>query len=202
MPTEHSDHEFLKRADELQREAERIINKLGIFSILEKISDPSVIGSVKNGLMVWPDIDIQAYMEEMDINKVTGLLKEFALLPTIQKVQLSNFREFRRDSLKSRARFPRAYYVGLRSIQPSGEWKMDIWFGKKGTPLNDYELPDPSGITEKQRVAILKLKKAWLDGKGGYKDGLISTDFYKAVLEYGAADEEGFRSYLKKRTIE
>lgn len=202
MPTEHSDHEILKRADDLRREAERIINELGIFSILEKISDPSIIGSVKNGLMAWPDIDIQAYMDEPDLDKIAGLLKGLALLPTIQKVQLSNFREFRRDSLKSRARFPRAYYVGLRSIQPSGEWKMDIWFGKKGTPLNDYELPDSSSITEKQRLAILRFKKAWLDEKGGYKNGLISTDFYKAVLEYGAADEEGFRSYLKKRAIE
>lgn len=46
------DYKLLKRADELQQEAKRIINELGIFSILKKISEPSIIGSAKNGLMV------------------------------------------------------------------------------------------------------------------------------------------------------
>jgi len=199
MPINQSDYKLLKHASDLQQEAKRIIDQLGIFSILKEFSEPSFIGSAENGLMVWPDIDINAYMKELDLNKVTDVLKKFALLPTIQKVQFNNYRELRRDHLKRRVRFPHAYYVGLRSIQPSGEWKIDIWFGKTGEPLNDYDVPSSSNITEKQRITILKLKKAWLDDKGGYKDEAISTDFYKAVLEYGVTNKKEFKSYLRQK---
>ena len=199
MPINQSDYKLLKHASELQQEAKRIINQLGIFPILKEFSEPSFIGSTESGLMVWPDIDINAYMKELDLNKVTDVLKKFALLPTVRKVQFNNYRELRRDHLKSRVRFPHAYYVGLRSIQPSGEWKIDIWFGKTGVPLNDYNAPKSSNITEKQKISILKLKKAWLDEKGGYKDEVISTDFYKAVLEYGATNKEEFKSYLRRK---
>lgn len=138
-------------------------------------------------------------MKEFNLNKIADLLKGFVLLPTIQKVQFNNYRELRRDYIKSRVRFPHGYYIGLRSIQPSGEWKIDIWFGKTGIPLNDYDTPSSSDITEKQRIAILKLKKAWLDEKGGYKDDVISTDFYKAVLNYGVMNKEKFKPYLKQK---
>jgi len=193
------DKAILKEANDLHTEAKRIIEELGILSILKRISEPSVIGSAENGLMVWPDIDIQAYMDKLDINKVLDLLKGFALIPTIQKVQFSNFRELRRDHLKNKKRLPHGYYIGLRSIQPSGEWKIDIWFGEKGTPINDYELSNSKGLTKEQRIAILRLKKAWLNNEGGYIDGVISTDFYKAVLEYGIMDEERFRDYIKQK---
>ncbi len=32
---------------------------------------------------------------------------------------------------------------------------------------------------------------------GGYKDDVISTDFYKAVLEHGVRTEEEFKIYMK-----
>jgi len=199
MFIKQSDYELLKCADELQREAKLIIDKLNIFSILKKISEPSITGSVKNGLIVALDIDIHAYMNELDINKVINLLRKFALLPTIQKVQFSNFRELRRDHLKAKAYFPQAYYIGLRSIQPSGEWKIDIWLGEKGIPLNNYNMPSSSKITKEQRITILKLKKVWLNEKNEYKNGVISIDFYKAVLEYGVDNKEKFKTYLKQK---
>jgi hypothetical protein len=200
MPRPNSNEELLKEAGDLQREARRIMDELGLLSLLKKISRPSFTGSIENGLMVWRDIDIHAYMDVLDINKVLGLLKELALTPTIQKVQFSNFRELRRDYLKNKANLPHGYYIGLRSVQPSGEWKIDIWFGDKATPVYDYVLPALETITKEQRIAILKLKKAWLDEQGGYKEGAKSTDFYKAVLDKGVVSEEGFKDYLKHKS--
>lgn len=63
MPIKESDYELLKCAEDLQREAKRVVDELGIFSILPKISEPSMVGSAENGLMVWRDIDIHAYMQ-------------------------------------------------------------------------------------------------------------------------------------------
>ncbi len=199
MSKEQSDNELLRHADELQREAKKIINELGVVLILKKISEPVFIGSVKNGLMVWHDIDINTYMKELDMDKVAGILGEFALIPTIRKVQFNNYRELRRDHLKDRIRFPHAYYVGLRSIQPSGEWKIDIWFGEKGMAINDYNMPDSSDITREQKITILKLKKAWLDDRGGYKNGVLSVDFYKAVFERNVRNTKEFEDYLRNK---
>ena len=189
--------ELLKSAEKLQREAKRIIDELGLFSILKKISEPSLVGSVENGLMVWPDIDIQAYMKKLNLDKVLNLLREFALLPTVQKVQFSNFRELRRDHLKDRKHFPYAYYVGLRSVQLSNEWKIDIWFWEKENPINNYNTANFLNITKEQKIAILRIKKAWLDEKGGYKDKIASVDIYKAVLERGITNENDFRNFIK-----
>jgi len=198
--------ELLKHAEEMQSEARRIIDELGIFNILKRISEPSLIGSIENGLMVWRDIDINAYMKKVELEKVLDLLKEFALLPTIQKVQFSNFRELRRDHIKSKRGFPKGYYIGLRSIQPSGEWKIDIWFGEKGIDINDYEISNSLVLTDKQKIAILRIKKAWLDEQsaqrfgriGSYKDEVTSVDIYKAVLEHGIMNEDGFKNYIKE----
>jgi len=198
MPIRQTDEKLLKRAEELKKESHRIIDELGIFNILKKISEPYLIGSAENGLMVGRDIDIESYMDKFDIDKVLDLLKGLALIPTIQKVQFNNFRELRQDYLKTRRRFPHGYYIGLRSIQPSGVWKIDIWFGEKGIPLSDYKTPDSSKITKKQKAAILRIKNLWLAKEGGYKDEVNSIDIYKAVLEHGIMDEDNFRAYIKK----
>ncbi|MDP2664723.1 MAG: hypothetical protein Q8O97_02015, partial [bacterium] len=99
--------------------------------------------------------------------------------------------------LKDRIHFPHAYYVGLRTTQPSGEWKIDIWFGKRGE-VGDYDDSELNAITDEQRLSILRLKEEWKDGKG-YRDGVLSTDIYKAVMRAGIKDEEGFAEYLRAK---
>lgn len=64
-------------------------------------------------------------------------------------------------------------------------------------PINDYDILSNAEITENQKIVILKLKKAWLNKQGGYKDGVISTDFYKAVLDYGIKNAKEFGSYTQ-----
>jgi hypothetical protein len=192
-----TDKELLERAEKLQEEAATIIEKLDVLEILGRISEPEIVGSTKNGLMVLPDIDIHAYMQEVDLPKVAQLLPVFAIMPTIQKVQFNNYRELRRDHRKDRINFPHGYYVGLRSIQPSGEWKIDMWFGEKGT-IGDFDEAELEQLTDEQRLVILRLKET-LKTEKGYRDGIISTDFYKAVLYHGVKDPGDFFQYLEKR---
>ena len=192
-------NELLKSAKKLQKEAKRAVDEIGIFPILERISEPSIVGSVRTGLMVWPDIDIHARVEKLKLNDILNLLKEFTLLPTIQKVQFSNFRELRRDNIKGRMTFPYGYYIGLRSIQLLKEWKIDIWFIERGKEVEDYNVADLLDITKEQKIAILRIKKAWLSKKAGYRDGIISTDIYKAVLKQGIMDETDFENYINKK---
>jgi hypothetical protein len=192
-----NDKQLLQKAIELQKEGKRVVESLGLLEILQQISNPKLEGSVITGLMVWPDIDIHAEMDKVDIHKVVGVMEKLVLLSTIQRVQFNNYRELRRDHRKNNMRFPHGYYLGLRSVQPSGEWKIDMWFAEKGELLNDYDLPESSTITQEQRVTVLNLKTVWLQEDGGYKDDVVSVDFYRAVFDDGIRTPEEFREWLK-----
>ena len=192
-----TDEQLLERAKSLQEEAHRILNELNLFAIIGTIAEPEVVGSAKNGLMIFPDIDIHAWMEEPSLEKVANLFPTLAAMPTIQKVQFNNYRDLRRDYRKDRINFPHAYYVGLRTVQQSGEWKIDMWFGKHGE-VGDYDDSKLNVITTEQRLAILRLKELWKDEKG-YRDGVLSVDFYKAVTRHAVRDEESFIDYLAKK---
>lgn len=192
------DKELLKQAKKLQIEAARVVEELSLLKILARFAEPEIVGSSANGLMVLPDIDIRAYMEVPDALAVIGLLPRFATMTTIQKVQFDNFREYRRDHRKDRINFPRGYYMGLRSVQPSGEWKIDIWFGGKRDfiEFNEDEL---KRLTEEQRIIILRLKKGMKNENTGYRDGVVSIDFYKAVLYHEVRTLDDFSRYLKTK---
>jgi|CXWL01.1.fsa_nt_gi hypothetical protein len=192
-----TDEQLIVRANSLQEEAQRILQELNLLSIIGTISEPEVVGSVKNGLMIMPDIDIHAWMKEPDLDAVANLLSTLTKMPTIQMVHFNNYRELRRDFRKDRVNFPHAYYVGMRTTQPSGEWKIDMWFGKRGE-VGDYDATELDTMTDEQRLIVLRLKEIWKDGKG-YRDGVLSTDFYKAVMRHNVKDEEGFIEYLKTK---
>lgn len=190
-------NQLLKQAENLQEEAKYIVNDIGILDVLRKIGEPLVIGSVKNGLMVWRDIDIEVIVGKLDLNKVSSILQGFALLPTIQKVQFSNFRELRRDHIKSKKRFPHGYYIGLRSVQSFGEWNIDIWIKEKGDLSQNSKNFDFSNLSKEQKIAILKIKNYWLKEGGRYKNGVLSTHIYEAVLNNGVRNKNDFEDYIR-----
>ncbi len=188
---------LVKQANQLQREAKLILNNLGLLKILKEISEPKIVGSMVSGLMVMKDIDIHTYVKKYNLKKILNLLPKLALLPTIRKAQFNNYREFRKDYRKDRVHFPHGYYIGLRSIQRSDEWKIDIWFIKEGEDrsFNDSRLQN---LLDEQREIILKLKNLWLI-KNGYRNGISSIDFYKAVLDFEVKTEKDFENYLKNK---
>ncbi|MDE2173436.1 MAG: hypothetical protein KGJ31_02450 [Patescibacteria group bacterium] len=192
-----TDEQLTTRANSLQNEAHRILKELDLLSVIGTISEPEIVGSVKSGLMIMPDIDIHAWTEEPDLVAVANLFPTLVKTPTIQMVRFNNYRELRRDFRKDRINFPHAYYVGLRTVQPSGEWKIDMWFGKRGE-IGDYDATELDAMTDGQRLAILRLKETWKEGKG-YQDGVLSTDFYKAVMRHNVKDEKGFTEYLRTK---
>lgn len=187
---------LISTAEKLQKEAVRILKEIGLMEILAKFSSPKIVGSVASGLLVTKDIDIHAYIQNYDIKKVVNLLPKLATLPTIQKIQFNNYRELRRDYLKNRIDFPHAYYVGLRTIQPSGEWKIDIWFAKK-EDIEEFDDPRLGSLTDEQKGTILSLKQKW-SAQSGYKDGVTGLDFYRAVLDFNVKNEDDFKLYLQK----
>jgi len=189
--------ELITKANQLRKEAKLILNNLDLIKILKKISEPKIVGSLAYNLMLTRDIDIHAYVNEFSIEKILNLLPQLAILPTIRKVQFSNYREFRKDHRKDRIGFPHGYYIGIHSMQNHNEWKIDIWFIKKGEDKSFYN-PKLKNLSSKQREIILNLKNSYL-GKNGYKKGLLSIDFYKAVLDFGVKNKKDFENYIKNK---
>jgi len=192
-----SDSQLISKANQLQREAKRILDELGLIKILKNISSPKLIGSASYGLMIAEDIDIHASVKNYNLNKILNLLPKLAVLPKIRKVQFINYREFRKDYRRDRVGFPHGYYIGLYSMQPAGEWKIDVWFVKEDEVIK-YDYSRLNNLSSQERMIILRLKEHW-STKGGYKDGAISIDFYQAVLDFGAKTDEDFRRYLETK---
>lgn len=192
-----TNQELLTKAKKFQRGAKHVVDSLGILKTLSRVGEPKIVGSAKNGLMVSPDIDVHVSMKKVALKKVVALLPIFAMLPTIQKVQFNNYRELRRDYRRDRINFPRGYYIGLRTLQPSGEWKIDIWFGERGM-FGDFDEGELARLTDTERLLILRLKEE-LKTEKGYLAGIVSTDFYKAVLHHKVKTRDVFSLYGVKR---
>lgn len=86
------------------------------------------------------------------------------------------------------------YYIDLRSVQGLNTWKIDTWFIKEAEDkfFNDSRLQN---LSDEQRKTILKLKNLWFT-EDGYRDDVLSIDFYKAVLDFGVTTKEDFEHYL------
>ena len=192
-----TDKELLEQANNLQTEAKRVLEELELISFLKKYSNPKIVGSAANGLMALQDVDIHCYTETPNLEDIVEIIQKLIFIPTVQMVHFNNYQEFRRDYNKISVNFPLGYYLGFRSIQPSGEWKIDMWFKKENDP-KEYDSSKLDSLSNEQRVAILRLKQQFKQGKG-YKDGALSVDFYKAVLEKSIRSEEEFSEYLSKK---
>jgi hypothetical protein len=53
-------------------------------------------------------------------------------------------------------------------------------------------------LTDEARLVILRLKHIWF-GFPAYRDTVLSTDIYDAVLAHGVRTPEEFDAYLRER---
>ena len=69
----------LEKAEELQRQALGIIEEIGLLTRWERVGKPTLVGSVRFGLMTKPDIDLHIYVERPDIKVGFEVIQKFAL---------------------------------------------------------------------------------------------------------------------------
>lgn len=184
--------DLLKSAQQLQKEAFDVLNELKIFSKLTKIGNPKLIGSVKNGLMVWRDIDLEVYVRKYNLNSCLNLINELVSYKNIIAFGLYDFTA----SKISKSGFMGIYMYFLFKDKMDYEWKIDIW-------LLDF-IPKPRSFekfidnaTDEQKRVILSIKEK-MHRTPLYKKYVISIDIYKAVLEGGVKNFNDFKSYMLK----
>lgn len=170
-----------------QKKAYEIWERYQLIDKLEKIGKTSVIGSLKMGLMVSNDIDIDVDNASMSIEQLYEftryVLKEFHPTWYEAKEELNNVEE-------------KVWFHGFEAIIDGELWNFDIWFLNRETikKAERYceQIIEQVSAKKEAKERIFLLKKQLIERDLYSFDKFTSMDIYKAVLENDVSDIESF----------
>ena len=186
--------DLIQNQRELQKEAHEVLAKLNLLNILSIYGKPEIVGSLSTGLMTWRDIDIEL-VGEIDEDKYWKVVKEIFHTPEYKRTIVIDFRKSNNPNT------PKGLHICITDYDFKNDgnlWKVDIWFldRKPGEPnFNDW-IKDK--ITPANKIVLLSLKKE-VKMSPTYGKEIFSVDIYKAVIENGVRDLEGFKKYLSNQ---
>lgn len=190
-------NELLKRQQDLQDEAQRVMAELDLATVLSRAGRVEMIGSFASGLMVWRDLDISIYVETSA--GVADALRELIANPSVLDVHYANETGDRSPSGVHDQRF----YAVVQYLAADGElWKIDLSFWTDTGPRGGFS--DAAALrarlTDETRLTILRIKDEWqrLDS---YPSEVGGIDVYDAVLNHGNRTPDEFNSYLRERGL-
>jgi hypothetical protein len=193
-----NNNELIAQADELQHQAQEVLESIDLLNYLSRFGKPIIVGSVALGLMTWRDIDIDC---EIPGNiKEEGFWEAARYLLALEEVRLITLVDNRQSIEKNR---PQSMYIGAKYQTVDGAiWKIDIRFVLEQYAIAQKHLESISSrLTKENRKAILEIKSiVALDSR--YRTEISSVDVYEAVLDKGVMDLEGFKVELLKSGIE
>lgn len=200
-PDHEMDAALLARQATLQARAGEVITDLDLMRVLGAIGEVMLVGSVRTGLMTWPDIDVNVLCRVPDPDAIWAGMRPLASHPRVRKLRWSN----ESDGFSTHADpGDHGYYVGIHYYADgsrSGEmWKIDCWFLRDDPPRPEVALIDrlQRDLTDETRLAILRIKDAWWN-RPAYRDTVLSVDIYEAVLDHGVRTPEEFDAWLRAR---
>ena len=179
---------------ELRAEADRLL-ALGLRTVLDSYGDVHVVGSYALRLMVWRDLDIHVVRPDSHPRDFFNLGGKLAELLKPAKMH------YRDEFVMQTPDLPRGLYWGIYlGDERKGAWKIDIWAsdekGFQAATRHDAWLRP--ALTDDVRANILRIKSAvWTDPR--YRKSFSSLDVYRAVIEKGVSDVEGFFAYVAAR---
>jgi hypothetical protein len=188
---------LLRRQAALHAEGEEVLAQLNLMQVLSKIGRPEIVGSFALGLMVWRDIDVEVYCDEVSAARVFDAIRPIIDVPGVYRLTFHDFSGPRADPS-----VPDGYYWGVRYHRPGEEeWKLDIWLISAGTMHRmgrELVRTLPAQLTSETRMAILQLKTTWY-ALPTYRREVLSVDVYDAVLNHGVRTPDEFDTYLRLR---
>lgn len=170
-----------------QEKAYNILERYQLINKLEKIGKTFVIGSLKMGLMVSNDIDIDVDNASMSIEQLYEftryVLKEFYPTWYEAKEEINDAGE-------------RVWFHGFEAIIDGELWNFDIWFLNRETvkKAERYceQIIEQVSANKEAKERIILLKKQLIERDLYSFDKFTSMDVYKAVLENDVSDIESF----------
>lgn len=181
---------LLRRAEERQRRALRIIEELDLVVRWRRFGQPVIVGSVSHGLVVARDIDLEVYSHDPQMAQGFQVMTEVAESANVVGITFENKLETRGAWL----------YWEIRYRDEDGAvWTIETYFCGPGDPYAHWSerLSDAmrEHLTDEHRVAILSIKEALCE-QDTIKDAR-SFDIYRAVMEGGVRSLDGFLEWIK-----
>lgn len=185
--------ELLKQQDELQKEGKQLLEKIGLLEFISRFAKPEIVGSMASGLMVWPDIDLELVVDRFNDEDYWETVKfMFYIKEIYHSIYIQDFRKSQNPNT------PKGLYIGTKIENEGKEWKIDLWFilpHIKGLEnMNEWI---KGKLNDENRAIILNIKSELYKNIKYTKD-FFSIDIYKAVINNGVQDLDGFRKYLKE----
>ena len=204
MPGDHPEAAYaarlLKHQDALQTEANRLVERLGLPTMLGCAGRFERLGSSVSGLMVWRDVDLGVSCGRLSPERAWDAMLPLAVHPRTTRLDYRN--EIGRLAPHELKGYGRYYFVARHETEAGDEWKIDVSLWSPEAP------PGPSAhaeelrrrLTPETRLAILWIKDVW-HRVPSYPDRVSGMDVYEAVLEHGVRTPEQFGRYLRLRGL-
>lgn len=184
----------------LKEQADELIYKRGLDSILKRYGSPNYTGSYALNLMAWPDLDVNMalHSKEPELKQAASLLRELALFDDTSSIKLNRDLHLRNPQL------PRGIYIGVR-LNFGGwklPWKVDLWLIDAEQIERNRELMSRllCALTPELSALILQMKHDLMmpNGRTPSFSGLY---LYEAILFEKLFDGDSIRSYLRTRGV-
>lgn len=165
--------------------ADRILYEFGLLERLEEIGKAHIIGSYRMDMMAWNDLDIDIENSGMSMEKLYALT-----VFIIERFRPDWYEAKQATDDKGRA----VWFMGFETMVTGERWNMDLWFFCEDTIADAEAYCDAitARATPQQRESIISIKKELIARSLYSFEQFKSMDVYKAVLEDGAKDIEGF----------
>ena len=196
-----AENELLDRADTLKRQADAVLEKSAIRTMLSRIGHPEIVGSYALGLLVRPDIDIIVTSGAPARAAAVDVTKRILDAGYFQSVVFIDHYTFnkRLDAEMDARKF--YWHLDAPEFDFGQQWKLDIWylapdqnwFQDRTDFFRDLLAAQPDA-----RRTILRLKHHFLEDKAythGLKGGLIC----EAVLERGLQTPQELLRFAEER---
>lgn len=184
--------QLIARQAWLQEQARALMTERGLLDILASVGTPTVVGSVRMGLMVWPDIDITVSTKgEPELGLTLEVIRRLMTEARVRRLNIKDRRGEPMDAL------PAGIYIGPDIEHDGLAWQVDIWLADEKLTPERLAFADRivAQLTDERRRAILAIKQV-AAASDVYHRGVSSTDIYAAVLEHGVATPEEFSAWL------
>ncbi len=188
-----TDEELLNQQEVLQKEGKDLLDEIGLINFLSKFGQIEIGGSFDSGLMVWRDIDMGVFAEEINEEHYWEMVKFlFDLEEYYHSLYIQDFRK----SVNPNS--PKGLYIGIKIKYLENMWKIDVWYvnSRRKDEFNFNEWLKGK-LNEQNRKIILMLKNQ-IQNNPKYRKEIFAVDVYKAVIEKGVIDLAGFKKYIHK----
>ena len=189
--------DLLKQQNQLQDEANALLENTPVLEFLNKLGNPIQVGSSVTGLMVYPDIDFSVQNDDYTIQDAILLTGSLFDSLSVTAFKIADFSQTKDEDA--------GYYIGFEFPYEGKSWHIDATISKVGPiTTNPAEMQNwIDAMTDDERVVILDLKKQLIDMKryvGARSQPpytFRSSHLYEGVLKGGARTVIDLENYYK-----